>query len=213
MDDREIAGKVLKGTTIIGILCSDGVVIGADSRATMDSFIASSEAFKIFKIDEKLAIAMAGVVGDAEYMAKLLKAQNDIYKMEEGVPLNPTSATSLLHVFLQENKMAFPFLGQLVVGGFNRDTPELYSIGDYIGSYTKETKFTSIGSGSPMALSYLDDAYRKNITTQDAIKLAVKALKLAMKRDSATGDKIKIVLITKNGYKDLTDEEIEKLAK
>ncbi len=211
MDYREIAEKAMKGTTTIGIICSDGVVMGADSRATMDTFIASSEAIKIYKINEKLGLTVAGDVGSAEYLAKLLKAQNDAYKMDEGAPLNPTSATSILHIILQDNKM-FPFLVQLLVGGFNRDVPELYSL-DPLGGYIKESKFTSTGSGSLTALGFLEDAYKKDITTQEASKVVAKALKIAMKRDSATGDKINIVIITKNGYKELSSEEIEKLLK
>ncbi|MGC8699890.1 MAG: proteasome subunit beta [Candidatus Micrarchaeia archaeon] len=211
MDYREIAEKAMKGTTTIGIICSDGIVMGADSRATMDTFIASSEAIKIYKINEKLGLTVAGDVGSAEYLAKLLKAQNDAYKMDEGVPLNPTSATSILHIILQDNKM-FPFLVQLLVGGFNKDVPELYSL-DPLGGYIKESKFTSTGSGSLTALGFLEDAYKKDITTQEASKVVAKALKIAMKRDSATGDRINIVTITKNGYKELSSEEIEKLLK
>jgi len=131
--------------------------------------------------------------------------------MEEKVPLNPTSATSILHIILQENKM-FPFLVQLLVGGLNKETPELYSI-DPIGGYTKESKFTSTGSGSLTALGYLEEVYRKDITVQEATKVVAKALKIAMKRDAATGDRTNIVTITKNGYKELSQEEIEKLLK
>ncbi|MGB9732377.1 MAG: proteasome subunit beta [Candidatus Micrarchaeia archaeon] len=211
MDYRKIAEKAMKGTTTIGVICADGVVMGADSRATMDTFIASSEAIKIYKINEKLGLTVAGDVGSAEYLAKLLKVQNDAYKMEENVPLNPTSATSILHIILQENKM-FPFIVQLLVGGFNKDTPELYSL-DPLGGYIKESKFTSTGSGSLTALGYLEEVYKKDITVQEATKIVAKGLKIAMKRDSATGDKIHIVTITKSGYKELSSEEIEKLLK
>lgn len=208
---RELAEKAMKGTTTIGIVCSDGVVMGADSRATMDTFIASSEAIKIYKINDTLGMTIAGQVGDAEYLAKLLKVQNDIYRMEENKVLNPTSATSILHIVLQDNKM-FPFIVELLVGGFNKDTPELYSL-DPFGGFIKESKFISTGSGSLTALGYLEDAYKKEITTQEAAKVVAKALKIAMKRDSATGDRINIVAITKNGYKEFSNEEIEKLLK
>ena len=211
MNYEKIAGKAMKGTTTIGIICSDGVVMGADSRATMDTFIASSEAVKIYKINDRLGLTVAGDVGSAEYLAKLLQIQNSSYMMEEKVPLNPTSATSILHIILQENKM-FPFLVQLLVGGFNRDTPELYSI-DPIGGYIKESKFASTGSGSLTALGYLEDNYKKDMTTQEATKIVAKGLKIAMKRDSATGDRINIVTITKSGYRELSGEEIEKLLK
>ncbi|MDE1762367.1 MAG: proteasome subunit beta [Candidatus Micrarchaeota archaeon] len=201
----------MKGTTTVGVVCNDGIVLGADSRASMDTFLASSEAIKINRIDENLAMTIAGGVGDAEYLTKMLKAQNELYKMNEGKPLSPNAATSLLSIVLQENKM-MPFMVQLIVGGFNGGTPELYSL-DPLGGYIKESKFTSTGSGSPVALGYLEDVYEKAKTTTDMTKHVVKALKIAMKRDTATGDRIRLAIITKTGFKELSQQEVEQIAK
>ncbi len=211
MDYKDIAEKIMKGTTTIGVICSDGVVMGADTRATMDTFIASSEAVKIYKIDENLGMTVAGGVGDAEYLTKLLKAQNELYKMGEDRPLSPKSATSLLSIVLQENKY-MPFIVQLIVGGVNKEGPEIYAL-DPFGGYTKESKFTSTGSGSPVALGYLEEVYDSKLSTQEMAKHVIKALKIAMKRDSATGDHINLIAITKNGYKEYTQDEIEKISK
>ncbi len=211
MVDRDFYEKIKKGTTTIGIICSDGVAMGADSRATMDTFISSSEAVKVYKINDGLAMTIAGGVGDAEYLVKLLKMQDDLYTMEERKPLNPNSATSLLSLVLQENK-GFPFYVQLVLGGVTKGNPEIFNI-DPVGGYTKESKFTSTGSGSLTALGYLEGIYDSSMTAADAVKHIAKGLKIAMKRDSATGDNTKIVTITKKGFKEYTKEEIEKLAK
>lgn len=210
-DYKEMVDKLMKGTTTVGVVCNDGVVLGADSRATMDTFIASSEAVKINKIDENLGMTIAGAVGDAEYLVKLIKAQNELYKMNEGKSLSPTSATSLLSIILQENKVV-PFYVGLVVGGLNNGAPEVYNI-DPLGGYTKESKFTATGSGSPTALGYIEDVYKKETTTQEMVKHVIKALKIAMKRDSATGDRVHIAAITKNGFREYSSEEIEKFAK
>jgi proteasome beta subunit len=209
MEYKEIADKIMKGTTTIGVVCNDGVVLGADSRASFDTFLASSEAIKIHRIDENLGITIAGGVGDAEYIVKLLSAQNELYKMNEGKVMSPTSATSLLSLILQENKM-LPFIVQLLVAGMNDTTPELYSI-DPFGGYIKESKFTATGSGSPVALGYIEDVYKKDRPAQEMAKYVAKAMKIAMKRDTATGDRIHVVTITKSGYKEYSKEEIEKL--
>ena len=211
MDYKHFAEMMMKGTTTVGIICSDGIVVGADSRATMDTFISSSEAIKVNRIDENLAMTIAGGVGDAEYLVKMLKVQNELYKMEEHKPLSPSSATSLLSLVLQENKM-MPFIVQLIIAGLNNGVPEIYNM-DPFGGYTKESKFTSTGSGSPTALGYLEDVYDKNASTQEMLRHAAKAIKMAMKRDSATGDKIILVAITKKGYKEYSGDEIEKLLK
>ena len=211
MVDRDFYENIKKGTTTVGIICSDGVAIGADSRATMDTFISSSEAVKVYKINDSLAMTIAGGVGDAEYLVKLLKMQDEIYTMEEKKSLNPSSATSLLSLVLQENK-GFPFYVQLILGGINKGVAEIYNI-DPVGGYTKESKFTSTGSGSLTALGYLEGIYDNSLTVNDAVKHIAKALKIAMKRDSATGDGTKIITITKKGFREYSKDEMEKLLK
>ncbi|MEM0106899.1 MAG: hypothetical protein QXS81_00670 [Candidatus Micrarchaeaceae archaeon] len=210
MDNIAEYNKMLKGTTTIGIVCSDGIILGADSRATMDTFIASSEAKKVWKIDETLGITIAGGVGDAQELIRILKAQNEIYKMNEYRSLSPQAATSVLSIILQENKM-LPFLVQLIVGGLNEEgKKQLYSI-DPLGGWTEETKFCSTGSGSLTALGYIEEAYKPEIATKDAIKLVAKALSIAMKRDSATGDQMHIATITSSGFVEYTDKDLEKI--
>jgi proteasome beta subunit len=211
MVDREFYEAVKKGTTTIGLICSDGVVLGSDSRATMDTFIASSEAVKIYRINDNLGMTIAGGVGDAEYLVKLLRLHDELYAMEEGKPLTPTSATSILSIILQESK-GFPFLVQLVIGGLNRGVQEIYNI-DPVGGYTKETKFTATGSGSLTALGYIEGVYDAGMSVQDAAKYVAKGLKIAMKRDSATGDATRIVSITKKGFREYTRDEMDKLLK
>jgi proteasome beta subunit len=209
--DSEKYAKFMKGTTTVGIVCSDGVVLGADSRATMDTFIASSEARKVFKIDNNLAMTVAGSVGDAQALVRIMKAQNEIYKMNEGRALSPRSANSLLSIILQDNKMV-PFYVQLMVGGIETDGDQigLYTL-DPLGGSTAESRVAATGSGSPVALGYLENVYRKGMLTKEATKEAVKALAVAMKRDSATGDSITVVVITKEGYKEYTGKDLDKI--
>jgi len=211
MDTKDRAASVLKGTTTVGIICSDGVVMGADSRVTMDTYIASTEGVKVFKIDEALALTIAGGVGDANYLVKLIKVQNEMYKMDEGKPLSPSAASSLLSLILQENKFSM-YYAWFIVGGLQKGMPELYNI-DFFGGSVKESRFTSVGSGQFVALGYLESVYAPSITVQDGVKYAAKALQLAMKRDAATGDALKIVAMSKKGFKEYTKEEIEKLQK
>ena len=212
MGTKDRIENILKGTTTIGIVCSDGVVMGADTRVTMDTYIASAEGVKVFKIDEALGITIAGGVGDANYLVKVLKVQNELYKMDEGKQLSPSAASSLLSIILQENRFS-PYYAAFIVGGLQRNgTPELYTLDPY-GAALKESRFISVGSGQFSALGYLDSVYVPTLTVQEAVKHAIKALQMAMKRDAASGDSIKIVAITKKGFKEYTKEEIEKLLK
>lgn len=201
--------KYMKGTTTIGVVCSDGVVIGGDTRATAGNIIASTEARKVFKIDGNLGLTIAGVVGDAQEVIRIVKAQNEIYKMNEGRPLSPKSATSLLSIIFQQNKM-MPYFVWNLVAGIDGDEPQLYSL-DYMGGMTEESKFASVGSGSETALGYIEDAYRKGMTTKDAVKVVAKALAIAMRRDSATGDNMIVAAITKAGYTEYSGKDLDKI--
>ncbi len=201
--------KIMKGTTTVGIVCSDGVVLGADSRATMDTFIASSEARKVWKIDSNLAMTIAGGVGDAQELIRILKAQNEVYKMNEDRALTPKSATSLLSIILQENKM-MPFYVMLTVAGVDGNEPQLFTI-DPLGGYSVESKFSATGSGSYTALGYLEDTYKKGITTKEAVKVAARALAIAMRRDSATGDSMLVAAITNSGYTEYSGKDLDKI--
>ncbi len=208
---RDFAESVKHGTTTLALVCSDGVVMGADMRASGGTYIFSGESIKIYKIDDNLGMTIAGGVGDAEYLVKILKLQSEIYKMGEGKAMTPKSATSILSLIMQENKM-FPYYVELIVGGLTRGMPEIYSI-DPVGGYLKDSKFTSTGSGSIAATGYIESVFQDGMSTQDAARHVAKALKIAMKRDSATGDGIRIVTITKKGYREYSKDEVDKLLK
>jgi proteasome beta subunit len=204
-----IEKKKLKGTTTVAIVCTDGVVMGADTRATGGTFIASQDVRKVWKIDNNLAMTIAGGVGDAQELIRTLKAQNEIYKMNEDKPLSPKSANSLLSIILQGNKM-FPYEVQLMVAGMDGDEPQLYNL-DFYGGYVSESKFSATGSGSLTAYGYLEDMYKKGVTTKEAVKGVARALQIAMRRDAATGGDMIIAVITKSGYTEYTGAELEKV--
>ncbi len=193
------------------MVCSDGIVLGADTRMSLDTFIASEEAVKIFKIDESLGVAMSGLGVDANYLVKVLKLENENHKMEEGIPMSPSAAASVLSLILQENRYT-PYLIEAIVAGINKGVPELYTM-DAVGGSIKESKFTANGSGAIVALGYLESAYKEGMTVDEGVKHTAKALQIAMARDAATGGSIKIVAITKKGFKEYTKEELDKLAK
>jgi proteasome beta subunit len=201
--------KIMHGTTTVGIVCSDGVVIGADTRATMGTYISNSDVRKVFKIDSTLGMTVAGGVGDAQDLVRIIKAQNEIYKMNENRPLSPKSTASLLSIILQQNKL-YPYYVQLLVAGMDDTEPQIYGL-DPLGGSIEETKFTVTGSGTEVAVGYLEEAYKKGLSTKDAIKNVARALAIATKRNAATGDGMMIAVINKAGYTEYTGKELEKV--
>lgn len=213
MENSDSQRKVIKGTTTIGMVCSDGVILGADSRATLmpNVDIGSTDTVKLFKINDTVAITIAGYVGDAQYLVKLLKTQNDMYSMNESKGLTPTSLSSLLALIMQENKY-MPYMVEMIVGGITYDNPEIFIV-DPSGASLKYSDFYSSGSGSSYSIGYLENVYEKGKSTQEMIKHVAKALKIAMKRNAATGDNMRIAVITKAGYKEYYGPEAEKFLK
>ncbi|MBP2171794.1 archaeal proteasome endopeptidase complex subunit beta [Methanococcus voltae] len=205
--------KYMKGTTTVGIACTDGVVLATDKRATMGNLIADKEAKKLYPIDEYIAMTIAGSVGDAQSLVRIISAETKIYKMRTGNNMSPLACTTLMSNVLHGNRH-FPLMNQLIVGGYDvcNDEPQLYSL-DAVGGINEETTFTSTGSGSPTAYGVLESEYTSKIKTAGALKLAVRAISSAMKRDAYSGNGISLAKIDKNGVKLYSEKEIETILK
>jgi proteasome beta subunit len=212
MDLKQVSESVKKGTTIVGMVCSDGVVLGADSRATAGDFIASDVSVKLHKINETTGMLFAGVMGYAQYVLKILKVQSELYSMTEGKPMSPSAAASLLGFILRESVSEMGYAGLIVGGLSSKGVPELFDL-DPIGGTEKEDKYTSTGVGMASALGYLDGVYSASISAQEGIKHTAKALQLAMKRSAGTGGNMRIATITKKGFREYSKEELDKLLK
>jgi proteasome beta subunit len=199
--------KTLKGTTTIGLVCSDGVIFAADKRATMGYFIANRDVDKIFQIDDTLGVTIAGGVGDAQTLVRYMKYEAQLYKMNYAKPMSVGAATTLLSNVLSQYKFA-PFLVQMLVGGVD-DKPRIFNL-DPVGGVTEE-KFVSTGSGSPIAYGLLEDSYKEDGSIEDNLKVALKSLSVAMRRDAGTGDGIDLVTISSGEFKKFDKDSIKKI--
>jgi len=118
--------EVFKGTTTVGVLCDGGVVLASESRATMGSFIASSQAKKIYQIDDLVGMTTAGAVGDAQSLVRMVQVEARLYKMQRGERMTVKAVTSMLANILSSRRY-YPFMVQLVMGGVDRYGPKIYS--------------------------------------------------------------------------------------
>lgn len=210
MEDEKMKEMRKTGTTTVGILCENAVVLGAEKKATMGYMVASKEAIKIIQIDEHIAMTIAGLQGDAQALGRLLKAELKLYKLKEDKKISVKAAASLIANVLYSRRF-YPYVVQLVVGGYDKE-PRLFTF-DPSGSITKETKYFSTGSGSPYALGVLEARYKENMDVEKAKKTVVKAIKSSMERDIASGGKgIDLVVIDSKGYHKIKPEEAMKLA-
>lgn len=202
--------RLLKGTTTIGLVCKDGVVLATERRATAGNLIANKMTQKLFKIDSNLGITVAGLVGDAQVLARYLKAEVSLYRLRRGAPLNADGAATLLANILNGNRM-FPYYAWLILGGVDAKGGHVFSVDPAGGSI--EDRFVSVGSGSTFAYGILEEGYSREMSVSEGVDLALRGLTAAMKRDSASGDGYIVNTITTKEYKEFSEEEINKRLK
>jgi len=197
----------MKGTTTIGIVFSDGVVLATEKRATMGYMIASKKAKKVYQVADRIGMTTAGGVGDAQQLARILTVECNLYQIRRSRPITVGATATLLSNYLNQNRY-FPYYVQLLVGGIDEHGPSVYSV-DAMGGATKEEEIVSTGSGSPMAYGVLEDRFTPKMSRDEAIDLAIRGLKSAMKRDAGSGEGIHIVVITKEKYEELSEAQLK----
>jgi len=194
----------LKGTTTVGVVCKDGVILSSDTRVTMGYFVAHKKGKKIYKIDDHLAMTISGNVADAQRTVDILKVNAHLYRLNMGRPMPVNSAARLIANMLFSTRLA-PMIAQVLVGGVDDSGAHVFSL-DPFGSLTEE-KCVATGSGSPIAYGVLEDKYKEDVTIKNLLSVVVRAVDSAMKRDAASGDSFDVAIINKEGYRELTDEE------
>ncbi len=191
-------------TTTIGVVCRDGVVMTTDTRATMGSFVAHKHAKKVYMIDHHLGMTIAGVVGDAQAIVEMLKANAALYRLDLQRPM-PISAAARLAANVLFSSRYYPFGVQALIGGVDDTGGHMFAL-DPLGSVMEE-RFVSTGSGSPVAYGVLESEWKEEMTVKDSTPVLIRAISSAMKRDSASGDSFDVALITTDGYRELTEDE------
>jgi len=194
----------LKGTTTVGVVCKDGVILASDTRVTMGYFVAHRKGKKVYKIDDHLAMTISGNVADAQKTVDILKANAQLYRLNTVRPMPVSSAARLIANLLFSSRYA-PLIAQVLVGGMDTTGSHVFSI-DPFGSITEE-KCVATGSGSPVAYGVLEDKYKQDTAIKDMLGVVVRAVDSAMRRNAATGDSFDVSIIDKKGYRELNEKE------
>tara|TARA_Y100001970_G_scaffold179520_2_gene218541 strand:+ start:26456 stop:27244 length:789 start_codon:yes stop_codon:yes gene_type:complete len=215
----DLPGSIDAGhaTTVLAVRCDGGVVVAGDRRATAGHLISHRDMQKVFPADDRSAVAIAGAAGPALQMVRVFQLQLEYYEKIEGKPLTLEGKANQLAEMLRGN-LPQAMQGLAVVPIFagyddTRETGRLFQF-DVTGGRYEEQDFATSGSGSLHAGTVIKLGFRSDLTTDDALLLAVKALWHAADEDSATGgpDPIRgiypvLSAITANGFRQLTDDE------
>lgn len=195
----QIDAQTLKtGTTTVGLICKDAVILGTDKRATMGYFIASKTSEKVYKIQNHLWITTAGGVADNQFLVDILRAETTIFELaHDGKPILVKSAAKLLSNILYQNKM-FPYEVGLILGGVTEEEgPVLLNISAY-GSILPE-KYCAVGSGQNFSYGVLEARFKDNLTIEEGKEIVKKAVTSSIIRDFASGNGIELVTVKKEG--------------
>ncbi|MFB6180916.1 MAG: archaeal proteasome endopeptidase complex subunit beta [Candidatus Nanohalobium sp.] len=216
MQNKQLEKKDMEefetGTTTIGLTTDEGVIMAADKRAALGGRLVSNKhAKKIYKIDDNLGLTIAGSVGDAQKIVRVMKSQLKLHRLETK-ELSVKGAGTLLSNILHGNKM-MPFMNQFILGGVEEDGEGiLYSL-DPAGGLMPHREYTATGSGSQMAFGVLEDNYEEDLDHEEGRKVASRAVQAAMERDTSSGNGIMVAEITEDGYKVLEEKELESVLK
>ena len=200
--------KKKTGTTTVGLIGKDFVILAADQQATMGNLAADDDVAKIFKITSRVGLTISGAVGDSLAVIRFLKGQANLYEIERETKITPKAVTNLLSNVLNSNRY-YPYIFMPIVGGVNK-APQLYELTPF-GCISKKSKYAITGSGTDLAMAILDTEYREGMNQDETMQLAVKAIMTAKNRDIYTGGKgISVVIITKGEYTKVDSKEVEK---
>ncbi|MDI9644184.1 MAG: proteasome subunit beta [Candidatus Verstraetearchaeota archaeon] len=200
--------KLKHGTTTVGVVCTDGVVLATDRRVTSGTYVAHKKGRKLFMLDEMRVATIAGLVADAQMVMDFLRSQISLIKLSNRAPVTTKSIATLASNILFSSRY-YPFIVQFIIAGFDSRGPSMYVL-DWFGSLTEE-KFVTTGSGSPYAIGVLEANLKKKASVSDALPVVAKAVRASIERDPGSGEGIDMVTVTERGIVELKDEEIAQL--
>lgn len=197
--------------TVVGIKCADGIALASDSRGAAYYHVVSKSVKKIFKLEEKIGAAMAGSSGDIQSFVNLLRTEANLYRLNQNRPIAAKNlaqvASNMLH-----GRRHFPFLVEGVISGVDAEGPQLYFL-DPIGGKLEERKFAAAGTGASVAYGALEQGYSEGMKVEEGARVAAESIKSAIERDAATGDRTVVAIVDDKGYRELSEDDVNKLLK
>lgn len=201
---------VKRGTTSIGIKCSEGIVLAVDKRTT-SNLVEATSIEKIFKIDEHIGAATSGLVADARALVERARVEAQINKITYSEPIRVDSLSKKLCDMLQmytQNGGVRPFGSALIIGGVYDGSCKLFET-DPSGALI-EYKATAIGSGRSAAMDIFEDQYKEDMNLNDAIKLALTAINEATEHETTANNvEIAVIKCDEEVYTKLSQEEVQ----
>ncbi|EJD00338.1 proteasome subunit [Fomitiporia mediterranea MF3/22] len=180
------------GTTIVGCIFKDGVVLGADTRATAGKIVEDKNCEKIHYITENIRCCGAGTAADTEFTTAMISSNMELHALSTGRTPRVVTAMTMLKQYL------FRYQGYvsaaLVLGGVDSTGPHLFTVAPH-GS-TDKLPYVTMGSGSLAAMSVFESSWKPNMSRQEALSLVVAAISAGIFNDLGSGSNVDACVIT-----------------
>lgn len=198
--------KLSTGTTTVGIVCKDCVVMGSDRRVTAGNYIMAKDYRKITAVADNIVLTISGVVSDVQLVIKYLKSELKLKNIRTGRRSTLKEAANLLSSWNYSMLRSNYSISHFLVGGFDK-TSGLYDVTPD-GALKEHVDYVASGSGSLFSIGVLENDYTEGLSADDGVKLVVRALNAALQRDSASGNGVDVYVIDKDGAHHVVDKEI-----
>ena len=190
----------MPGATAVGITYNNGVLLASERRVSYGNFVVNKNTKKTFSVTDHVGAACAGMVADMDVLVRQVSALSKIRRLETRRNVQPNSIAKLMSVIMFERRY-FPLLTQVIVGGITNQ-PEIYTL-DPLGSVLPD-RYAAVGTGAEMALGVMDADFSDTLDEEKATALALRAIRSSIQRDSASGDGVDLLIINKDGKKELS---------
>ncbi len=211
--NEEVNKSILKSSTsLVGIVCKDGVIMGGDRRVTSGTLLMNKDYVKILPITDYVLVSYTGGVADAQLTHKLIAAELRLKELKTKSRPTVKEAAHLLAMMIYRNirapAMIPNIVGTLIAGVDEDGSTHLFSIEPAGGVYEVKDYDANFSSGMPYILGLLERQYKKDLSVKEGIELAKECLKSSTQRDVGSGNGIDVFAITKDGIKHAVSEEI-----
>ncbi|XP_018331573.1 proteasome subunit beta type-7 [Agrilus planipennis] len=181
------------GTTIVGITYKDGVILGADTRATEDTTVSDKNCQKIHYLASNIYCCGAGTAADTEMTTQMISSQLELHRLNTNRVVRVATANQMLKQYLFRYQ---GYIGAaLVLGGVDSTGPNLYCI--YPHGSSDKVPYTTMGSGSLAAMAVFESYWRPNMNEDEGKKLVRDAIAAGIFNDLGSGSNVDLCIIKK----------------
>lgn len=211
----EYAKKTVRqGSTAIGMVCADGVLLVADKRI-VDPLVIPDKVEKVFQVDDHIASTASGILSDARVLIERSQLKAQQHKVQYDTPIDVISvvkdACSLMQMCTQSGGLR-PFGVSLLLAGVDSEGPVLFET-DPTGIYF-QFRATAIGEGEPEIEEILEKEFKDTMTIEEGLKLAVSALNRVVDK-GFNADRVEAAYVKKDQkqFTKVPKDKIERLLK